>query len=150
MNIIAFTPNKLPDVLPDVLQWQDSQRRTMACNVIEYAKPEDDIILAFDGAELIGVALCQLLQGEADKLSSDVIYLAGLATKRPGYGKEFFRQICEYIKECGFDGVSLTSMSDVTGFYQSIGLEQSGLTFYQIWRIKCPRKILQWNPVSGI
>jgi len=131
MNIIPFSPDKLPDVMPDVLAWQDARRAAMACNVIEYARPEDDIILAFDGQELIGLALCQLLQSED---TSSIIYLAGLATKRPGYGKKFFRQICEYIKECGFDGVSLTSLRDVTGFYSSIGLDNIGLTFYTVWK----------------
>ena len=134
MEIAIFSLRTLPSgVVRDLSSWQDARRSAMGLCIVEYARPEDDIVLAFDGSELIGIALCQLDQDEADRLSSDVIFVAGIATKRTGYGKEFFRNICEYVKECGFDGVCVKSLKDAAGFYQSIGLSQIGSTFYVIW-----------------
>jgi hypothetical protein len=131
LALTVFTTRTCPNVLQDVLQWQDARRCAMAQNIIEYARPGDDVCLCFDGQELVGLALLSLDQESMDQTSSEVVYLAGIATKRPGIGREFLLEICNYVKECGFEGLVVTALSGTQPFYEKCGMRQLGArTFY--------------------
>lgn len=117
VSTTVVNPTQVEGYIQDVKQWDDKWRRGVALAALDMADIHSAIAVK-DGDELVAVAKFNT------QAHGEYTYLADLATKRPGYGRQTMLQLAQ-IAASNDLGLYWDSALDAIQFYQHLGFKKS-------------------------
>ena len=132
-----YTEGKVPKkITNDITKTWSGDRKAVALGTIN-SRSKNDISVIRDGDEVVGIIgfRPQRTIYPPEGLEGRYEYVDGIATKRPGYGRQAMQIAVDRARENN-SGLLLTANNAPIGFYQKLGMNQ----------LKSDERTFYWTP----